>query len=58
MDTARLPQVYLSCKDCVSIKLGAVLSSFFIAAILLWEKDDVGFVLSYSVIYNSVGIIK
>ena len=85
MDTARLPQVYLRCKDCVSIKLGgrycpgphydhphsprprpcvgngvvggcvrAVLSSFFIAAILLWEKDNVGFVLFYSVIYNSV----
>ena len=86
MDTARLPQVYLRCKDCVSIKLGgwycpgapsdhphslhptwpgvgnrvviecarAVLSSFFIAAILLGEKDDVGFVLCYSVIYNSV----
>ena len=33
----------------------AVLSSFFIAAILLWEKDEVGFVLFYSVIYNSVG---
>ena len=32
----------------------AVLSSFFIAAILLREKDDIGFVLCYSVIYNSV----
>ena len=28
--------------------------TFFIAAILLWEKDDVGFLLFYSVIYNSV----
>ena len=28
--------------------------TFFIAAILLWEKDNVGFVLFYSVIYNSV----
>ena len=29
---------------------------FFIAAILLWENDDVGIVLFYSVIYNSVGL--
>ena len=32
----------------------AVHSSFFIAAILHWEKDDVGFILCYSIIYNSV----
>ena len=28
--------------------------TFFIAAILLWENDNVGIVLFYSVIYNSV----
>ena len=80
----RLPQVYLRCKDCVSIKycpgapsdhphsprparrgvhmwsVGALCvnlpsdKTFFIAEILLWEKDDEGFVLFYSVIFNSV----
>ena len=28
---------------------------FFIAAMLIRDEDDVGFVLFYSVIYNSVG---
>ena len=27
---------------------------FFIAAMLLWDEDDVGFILFHSVIYNSV----
>ena len=38
----------------MSLLSWAVLSSFIIAAILLWVKDDAGFVLIYSVIYNSV----
>ena len=28
--------------------------TFFIAAILLWENNDVGIILFYSVIYNSI----
>ena len=36
------------CVNLLSVK------TFFIAAILLWENDDVGIVLFYSVIYNSV----
>ena len=36
------------------IPLDSTPTLFFIAAILLWENDDVGIVLFYSVIYNSV----
>ena len=32
--------------------------TFFIAAILLWKNDDIGIVLFYSAIYNSVGPAK